>query len=327
MPGSNNTKIFLLVTHSADYYCIDLVAEHLRRAGYDSVRLNSDQLHTHYRLNWHFGNHQNGFSLQVGKKWITEKNIAAVWTRKLLFAPPDESIDAAYRSVVAGENNEINRSFLVRLSAFPSLDPYFAAELAESKPLQQKAAVECGLCIPASIITNSLREARAFMHDKQKKYITKLLRPTSWSMDGGENFFYTSFIKKSDLTAAHLSVHPVQVQEFIPKQYELRVAYVGGQCFTGKLTVGEFEADWRIPGRVGHWDAYKLPSALEKKLQRFMKKMGLNFGAIDLVRGTDGEYYFLEVNPVGEWGMLEKFLGLPISEAIAQHLIKIANYE
>jgi hypothetical protein len=44
-----------------------------------------------------------------------------------------------------------------------------------------------------------------------------------------------------------------------------------------------------------------------------------------MIRGTDDKYYFLEVNPVGEWGMLEKFLHLPISEAIAQHLIKISG--
>lgn len=327
MPGTTHKKIYLLVTHSADYYCIDLVAEHLRKAGYTPVRINSDQLHTHYRLNWQFGNTNSGFSLRVGNKIITDKDIAAVWIRKLLFAPQDETIDVAYRAIVAGENNEITRSFLLRLAAFPSFDPYAASEMAESKPLQQKAAMESGLAIPASIITNSLKEARAFMHEKQKKYITKLLRPTSWSMDGGENFFYTTFIKKSDLTAAHLALHPVQVQEFVPKQYELRVAYVAGRCFSGKITVGEYEADWRIPGRAGQWAPYELPVRTVKKLQKLMKKLGLQFGAIDLIRGTDGEYYFLEVNPVGEWGMLEKYLQLPISEAIAQHLIKITNHE
>jgi hypothetical protein len=33
---------------------------------------------------------------------------------------------------------------------------------------------------------------------------------------------------------------------------------------------------------------------------------------------------FLEVNPHGEWGMLQRDLGLPIGEAIAAALIRLA---
>jgi hypothetical protein len=34
-----------------------------------------------------------------------------------------------------------------------------------------------------------------------------------------------------------------------------------------------------------------------------------------------GEHVFLEVNPSGEWGMLERDLGLPIADAIAGALL------
>jgi glutathione synthase/RimK-type ligase-like ATP-grasp enzyme len=52
-----------------------------------------------------------------------------------------------------------------------------------------------------------------------------------------------------------------------------------------------------------------------------MCKLQLVYGAIDLIRTPAGEHVFLEVNPGGEWGMLERDLGLPISEAIADALI------
>lgn len=51
-----------------------------------------------------------------------------------------------------------------------------------------------------------------------------------------------------------------------------------------------------------------------------MSKLGLVFGAVDLICTPSGELVFLEVNPGGEWGMLERDLGLPISEAIADAL-------
>jgi glutathione synthase/RimK-type ligase-like ATP-grasp enzyme len=52
-----------------------------------------------------------------------------------------------------------------------------------------------------------------------------------------------------------------------------------------------------------------------------MAELGLVYGAIDLILTPDGEYVFLEVNPSGEWGMLERDLNYPISDAIAHALI------
>jgi hypothetical protein len=34
----------------------------------------------------------------------------------------------------------------------------------------------------------------------------------------------------------------------------------------------------------------------------------------------DGDFFFLEVNPNGEWGWLETSLGLPIADAIVDEL-------
>jgi glutathione synthase/RimK-type ligase-like ATP-grasp enzyme len=53
-----------------------------------------------------------------------------------------------------------------------------------------------------------------------------------------------------------------------------------------------------------------------------MRALGLGFGAVDLVVARDGSHHFLEVNPVGEWGMLERDLGLPIADAIAEELCR-----
>jgi glutathione synthase/RimK-type ligase-like ATP-grasp enzyme len=51
-----------------------------------------------------------------------------------------------------------------------------------------------------------------------------------------------------------------------------------------------------------------------------MQALGLSFGAVDFIRTPEGEHVFLEVNPSGEWGMLQRDLGLPIAEAIADIL-------
>ena len=51
-----------------------------------------------------------------------------------------------------------------------------------------------------------------------------------------------------------------------------------------------------------------------------MNRLGLAFGAIDLVLTPEGQYVFLEINPSGQWLWLEDKLGFPITERIAAWL-------
>jgi glutathione synthase/RimK-type ligase-like ATP-grasp enzyme len=57
-----------------------------------------------------------------------------------------------------------------------------------------------------------------------------------------------------------------------------------------------------------------------KQLQAMLVRLGLSFGAFDLIETPSGEYIFLEINPVGEWGMLERDLDYPIADTIAKLL-------
>jgi glutathione synthase/RimK-type ligase-like ATP-grasp enzyme len=65
-----------------------------------------------------------------------------------------------------------------------------------------------------------------------------------------------------------------------------------------------------------------VPEDVAKRLRSLMGRLGLAYGAIDMIRRPDGEHVFLEVNPTGEWGMLERDLGLGISDAIAAALVE-----
>src|SRR5690606_41647080 len=50
--------------------------------------------------------------------------------------------------------------------------------------------------------------------------------------------------------------------------------------------------------------AFNLPSDIENKLTKLMNVLSLNFGSIDMIVSKNREYYFLEVNPVGQFGMV-----------------------
>jgi len=44
--------------------------------------------------------------------------------------------------------------------------------------------------------------------------------------------------------------------------------------------------------------------------------MGLNFGAFDLIRDGSGNYYFIEVNPNGQYFWIELLTGAALSDAM-----------
>ena len=48
-----------------------------------------------------------------------------------------------------------------------------------------------------------------------------------------------------------------------------------------------------------------------------MKLADLDTGSIDMMYSTDGEYYFLEVNPVGQFGMVSYPCNYYIEKEIA----------
>ena len=156
--------------------------------------------------------------------------------------------------------------------------------------------------------------------------VAKMMTPLSVSMGKAPLFVYTSDVHEADLADADQLRHcPMMFQERVDKARELRVAYVDGRAFTGAIEASASAAggtDWRLatPDEC-RWQDAELPGEVTRKLRALMDQLGLVFGAVDLIVTPDAEHVFLEVNSAGEWGMLERDLSHPISEAIAEALL------
>jgi glutathione synthase/RimK-type ligase-like ATP-grasp enzyme len=106
-----------------------------------------------------------------------------------------------------------------------------------------------------------------------------------------------------------LRYSPMIFQEEIPKDRELRVVYVDGKIFTGAIDASIYQGstlDWRNATETCAWQKCSLPDRLVDRIVIFMHRFELSFGAFDFIQTPSGEYVFLELNPTGEWGMLEK---------------------
>jgi MvdC family ATP-grasp ribosomal peptide maturase len=319
-------EVVLLLTHSGDYFTVDRVAEALSRRGAQPFRLDTDQFPLAVQLAARIGGEGLSHRLKYGEKSVSTEEVQAVWMRRLWQPQLSKELAPRFRESCARESLAALHGFFDSLRKARWVDDLQRISEAENKLRQLRVAREVGLCIPRTLVTNDPQEARAFFQEVKGKMVAKLLTPLSFSMEGSSFFVYTSAVKEEDLVEAEaLRYSPMVFQEQIPKHRELRVVFVAGNLFVGALDASRYSAttmDWRkAKSEECVWQPDEFPSDVACCLNSFMEEMGLVFGALDFIQTPDGDYVFLEVNPTGEWGMLERDLGYPISEAIADALL------
>jgi glutathione synthase/RimK-type ligase-like ATP-grasp enzyme len=114
---------------------------------------------------------------------------------------------------------------------------------------------------------------------------------------------------------------PTTFQEYIEGRCDLRVIWIAGDIYAtaGDSQSGTTPQDCRFDHTVAYLQ-WKLPKSVTEGLSRLMTGLGLLYGAIDLRLGDDNDYYFLEVNPAGQFIYVELKTGYPLISAVASLL-------
>ncbi len=326
MPPTTSRDAVLLLTHSGDFYTIDLVSQALARRGVRPIRFNTDLFPSCVKLSARAGDERVAHLFTEAGEQISAAEVRAVWVRKLWSPRMSDDLDERYRSMCIGESAAALEGFLDALYDARWVNDLERQRDAENKQRQLRLAARAGLRAPRTLVTNDPAAARQFFAETEGQTVAKLLRPLTVSMDAVDNFVYTNRVREEDLVSVETLRHcPMVFQELIPKAYELRVACVAGEVFAGALDASgtsRGQTDWRRAApEECRWQRVQLPTEIASSLRLLMSELGLVFGAVDLICTPAGEHVFLEVNPGGEWGMLERDLGLPISEAIAEALL------
>jgi MvdC family ATP-grasp ribosomal peptide maturase len=326
MPTRPERDVVLLLTHSGDYYTVDRVADALARRGAKTFRFDTDRFPREVRLSAQLGADGFSYLIEDGAALCRADAVRAVWARKVWLPELDANLDPKFRAMCVRESVAALQGFLDGLHGARWINERERENEAENKLLQLRLAHAAGLRIPRTLVTNDAERAREFFHATGGALVAKLLAPLSVSMDAASAFVYTNEVCEADLEdAGGLRHSPMVFQERIPKSLELRIAYVAGKFFVGALDASRSiggQTDWRraTPDEC-RWQQDDIPHELKIQLTTLMNKLQLVYGAIDIIRTPAGEHVFLEVNPGGEWGMLERDLALPISEAIADALL------
>ena len=136
---------------------------------------------------------------------------------------------------------------------------------------------------------------------------------------------YANLLSNEELVAAsqNISRAPSIYQEYIEKDYELRITVIGEDIYPVKIYSQTNEntiVDWRKDQLNLEYELVSLDPEFEESLKNLHNNFNLIYGAYDFIVTPEGEHIFLEVNPVGQWLWLEEELGLDISQSIADLL-------
>jgi glutathione synthase/RimK-type ligase-like ATP-grasp enzyme len=302
--------MLLIITHKQDY-TVDFVVNQLNAAAVPYFRLNCEDLYA--------APYQIQFSAEGVPGLGSLAQISAVWFRRVKAPELPVGTTPYVADYVAGELLALLQNLYLLLDCKWISHPTYIYQ-AENKLYQLKVAGKLGFTLPETLVTNERPVLADFYRTHNGEVIVKPLYNSRPTQPGGQQ----QVIFTNRLAPAHveqLDLTPAIYQRNIVKAYEVRVTVVGTAVFAAAVDSQVNEAtrqDWRR-ARLS-FRAYELPPVVARHCVALVEALHLRFGAIDLIKGLDGHYYFLEINPNGQWAWLETDCGLPISQALITEL-------
>lgn len=117
---------------------------------------------------------------------------------------------------------------------------------------------------------------------------------------------------------------PIGIQEYVPGE-DIRVYLIDGEVVAAaRIVTGELDYR-RDPDYMNRIHAIELPAYVRRNAAAVLERLRLVCGSMDLRLTPAGEFVFLEVNSGGSFLELQKALGIPIADRLAELLIARAE--
>ncbi len=317
--------MILLLSNKWDL-TVDFVVAELRRRSHPFLRMNSEDL-----VNERATVFLPDFRIEVSKCSVLHSlggEIRAIWNRRP--GKPFDETPFADRPSAAVQRFASDQwySWLESLQLLPDVGwvnhPH-ANDAMESKIRQLHLAQSEGFVIPETVITNDPDEVRSLLERSSRRIVAKALYSPLIEEPDQDYFVFTQMLNDLPRQVEEIRLAPLVVQRALSPKVDYRVTVVGDTAFPVRITLGSSAADqidWRTVKEDIDFTSCELPRSLVDRCIAYVSKAGLAFGAIDLVEHS-GEFYFLEINPNGEWGWLQKPHNIPIAETLCDLLVQL----
>jgi glutathione synthase/RimK-type ligase-like ATP-grasp enzyme len=275
----------------------------LTKANVEVEYLDTSLFPQRLQLSWHPHNCQGSLHFPSGRQ-LSLQDIHSVYWRtfsgvSIPSIEDSEQQDIAYRDAMS-----VVRSLL---QACPAhwVNPWQAYQFHQEKPLQLRLAMQLGVTIPATLVSNDPQQITEFA----QAYDQVIFKPVY----GGS---HTQLVTKSHLEWERLklalSISPVTLQEYIAGT-NIRTFVIGESVYSAEIRTEamDFREDFQaeiIP--------LETPEKIQQQSQAIASAFMLEWTAIDWRRKTTGEYVFLEANPSPMFLYFEQQTGFPITQKL-----------
>jgi len=272
----------------------------------------------------------------VDKIKLNFKNIHFVWYRKGNLAFKNVNISGAdklkkeIKAICKYENDTLLELLYYKLEHIENISSYNYSQI--NKLLALEKALEFGLNIPDYLVCNTKKELEVFYQKHNDGIINKVLNyPIEYYEDSYWLPSYTEEISLQKLKYFPKEFLSSFFQEKIKKKYEIRSVYLKGKFYSmaifsqnNKQTEIDFRKyDYEKPNRRV---PFLLPRYIENKTKKLVEYFNLRFCSVDFIVTPKQRYVFLEINPLGQFGMTSLPCNYYLEKQIAL-LMKKNNYE
>ncbi len=298
----------ILQSNSAQYIRFDIDIESLKST---SVKFDGE--------NW---------EIECPNGRFNTSEISTVWNRRTyveLLLDELNNNNPGFK-IWKGEWNKTLLGIYSELETQKWLNFYRDSYYAENKYRQYKIAKAHGFMIPAFVCSNDKDFLIKSFNNGSEKVIKFMNQDFYKIADEGYKGIYVNKVELKDLNKFNgKEENPVILQNYIPKDFEVRYTVVGDKHFVCKIDSQQSQIasiDWRRYdlANTPH-SVIEPPAYIREQVESFMLELKLNYGALDFIVSSNKEWFFLELNSMGQFLWIEDLTGLEISSHIAKWLI------
>ncbi|GAA0660315.1 ATP-grasp ribosomal peptide maturase [Streptomyces thermocarboxydovorans] len=294
----------------------DMVVVHLNDAGVPVMRLDPADLTVGVSLSGEFVHGRFRGHLSAGGRLVSLGGLRSVWVRR----PGVPAQRAQHASAWLTEEASQALYGMLRGSHARWMNHPDAARRARHKPWQLRLAQQCGLPVPATVITTFPRAAREFA----ERYPDLVVKPVSGAHPQDPPRAVPTSRVAPDTDFSAVAFGPTLLQRRIAKRADVRLTVVGEKLLAARKAAAPDadaqEVDVRFAGPGAPWEPAEVPPRTAETVLRYMREAELAYGAFDFVEDADGVWWFLECNQSGQFGFVEVETGQPIARTIAEWL-------
>lgn len=306
----------LLVAHGDDEHADQLTRVLRERARSSVIRHSRDQL-PGCPFAW-----VPGGGLVIGADDISGAvRMSGLWRR-----PAWPTVDAYAADSQSFAFDECVDAFDGAIGSLPVrwITPPQILRRSELKLVQLATACSAGIRIPQTLVTNDRQRAVDFA----SRVPRAVAKPVRYGLISAQSPLVAWTTEVSAAELWDLAGPPVIVQERLDPSLHVRAVTVGDQVFVASLEADA--TDWRI--ELENHNRFKraaprLAATVTHAAKTVASALSVGYSAQDWILAQDGQLYFLEANPNGQWLFLDDLWDGGITFAIAEMLESLAVSE